>query len=66
VFDYALLHGLDHEARIRRLAAWVLAAESAQRDYVLRLPDGSIGPGVGATQRQACLRALALQPLAHA
>ena len=25
VLDYATLHGLDHEARIRRLTAWVLA-----------------------------------------
>ena len=66
VFDYAALRGIDHEARIRRLTAWVLIAESAQRDYVLRLPDGALGPGVGALQRQACLRALALLAPAHA
>jgi uncharacterized protein (DUF58 family) len=64
VLDYATVHGLDHEARIRRLTAWVLAADAAQRDYILRVPSGTFGPSVGAVQRHACLRALAL--LAHA
>ncbi|WP_300620924.1 DUF58 domain-containing protein [Dokdonella sp.] len=62
--DWAALRGLDAEARIRRLAAWVCAAESAQRSYALRLPDETIGPGLGAAQRHACLRALALLPAA--
>ena len=62
VLDYATLRGLDHEARIRRLTAWVLAADAAQRDYILRLPGGTFGPGAGAVQRHACLRALALLP----
>ncbi len=66
VLDYAALRGLDHETRIRRLTAWVLACESAQTDYLLQLPDVAIGPGVGAHQRQASLRALALLPSAHA
>jgi len=66
VFNYARISNLDHEARIRRLTAWVLIAESAQRDYLLRLPDGVLGPGVGALQRQACLRALALLAPMHA
>lgn len=66
VLDYAQLRGLDHEARIRRLTAWVLACESAQTDYVLQLPDVAIGPGVGVHQRQASLRALALLPSGHA
>lgn len=60
--DYAGLCGLDHEARIRRLAAWVIAAEAAQHSYLLRLPDADIGPGLGGDQRCACLRALALLP----
>lgn len=60
--DYTSLAGLDAEARIRRLAAWVCAADSAQRRYSLRLPRETIGPGLGALQRQACLRALALLP----
>ena len=60
--DYFSLHGIDIEARIRRLTAWVLAAEAQQRSYRLRLPHETIGPGLGAQQRQACLRALALLP----
>lgn len=60
--DYAALRDLDAEARIRRLAAWVCAAESAQRSYTLRLPGEVVGPGLGTLQRQACLRALALLP----
>ncbi|HKE48034.1 MAG TPA: DUF58 domain-containing protein [Rhodanobacteraceae bacterium] len=64
VLDYAKLRGLDHEARIRRLAAWVLAAEAAQRSYILKLPADSFGPGIGTAQRHACLRALALLPFA--
>lgn len=61
-FDYALLSGLDSEARIRRLTAWVLAAEAASRSYTLELSDQRIGPGLGDTHRHACLRALALMP----
>ncbi len=64
VLDYATLHGLDHEARIRRLTAWVLAAEAEQRDYILAIPSGTFGPSAGAAQRHACLRALALLPYA--
>lgn len=62
VLDYADLGGLDHEARISRLAAWVLAAEAEQRRYQLRLPDESLGPGLGLAHRLDCLRALALLP----
>ncbi|MEO5625803.1 MAG: DUF58 domain-containing protein [Dokdonella sp.] len=60
--DYANLRSLDDEARIRRLAAWVVAAESEQRTYTLRLPRETIGPGLGAQQRSECLRALAMLP----
>jgi uncharacterized protein (DUF58 family) len=66
VLDYHALAGLDREARIRRLAAWVIAADAAQREYTLRLPEATIGPAAGATQRRAALRALALMPFAHA
>ena len=62
VLDYAVVYGLDHEARLRRLTAWVLAAESALREYVLTLPGQTIGPGIGGAHRHACLRALALAP----
>ncbi|HVV97849.1 MAG TPA: DUF58 domain-containing protein [Rhodanobacteraceae bacterium] len=66
VLDYYALAGLDRETRIRRLAAWVVAADAAQREYTLRLPDETIGPGAGITQRRASLRALALLPFTHA
>jgi len=62
VLDHAAIAGLDGEARLRRLTAWVLAAEAAQREYTLHLPDQSIGPGLGGTHRHAALRALALAP----
>ena len=65
VLDYDALHGLDPEARIRRLTAWVLAAEAMQREYLLRIPGSVLGPAFGTAQRQAALRALALLP-AHA
>jgi uncharacterized protein (DUF58 family) len=60
--DYARLGALDTESRISRLAAWVVAAEAGQRSYALRLPNETIGPGLGARHRHACLRALALLP----
>ena len=60
--DYAALSGLDHEARIRRLAAWVVAAETEQRGYALRLPNEELTAGLGAHHRRDCLRALALLP----
>ncbi|HJT99136.1 MAG TPA: DUF58 domain-containing protein [Rhodanobacteraceae bacterium] len=66
VLDFDALDGLDAEARIRRLTAWVLAADAAKRDYVLSIPGDTIGPGAGSTQRRACLRALALMPAADA
>lgn len=62
--DYAELRGLDVEARLSRLAAWVVAAEQAHRAYALRLPGETIGPGLGVQQRRDCLRALALVPRA--
>ena len=60
--DHAALRGMDGEARIRRLAAWIVEAEAEQLAYTLKLPDESIGPGLGAEHRRACLRALALMP----
>ncbi len=62
VLDYAAISGLDGEARLRRLTAWVLAAEAARREYTLHLPDQSIGPGLGGSHRHTALRALALAP----
>lgn len=52
-------HGLAHEARISRLAAWVDRAEQQQRHYRLQLPQQQIAAGRGPAHRHACLRALA-------
>lgn len=58
------LAGLDAEARLSRLASWViLAEEQAQtrgRPYGLRLPGKVIECGQGASHERACLDALAL------
>ncbi|WP_179948240.1 MULTISPECIES: DUF58 domain-containing protein [Luteimonas] len=61
--DWRRLGGLDHEARIRRLARWVDEAERQALRYRLQLPGAQpIGPDRGAAHRHACLRALALLP----
>lgn len=62
VLDYAELHGLDREARIRRLAAWVVEAERRSLRYRLRLPGSALGLGQGRDHRHACLKALAVLP----
>lgn len=56
----------DEEARLARLAAWVLAAEAAAQPYGLRLPAGELAPGLGPEHASACLRALAAHPDAPA
>lgn len=58
---HALPDGLDTEARLSRLCAWVLAAGD-DLDVGLRLPAVEIPPGHGAAHRRACLEALALWP----
>ena len=60
--EAAQLAGLDDEARLRRLCAWVLEAELQQRRWELVLGALHIGPGSGAAQRRAALDALALWP----
>jgi uncharacterized protein (DUF58 family) len=62
ILDFARLRGLDRETRISRLARWVCMAESAQVRYGLRLPEHTLGPGLGSDHRHACLRELALLP----
>lgn len=52
--------GAAGEARLSRLAAWVLAAHRAGIDYGLRLPGVEIAPAQGDAHRRACLEALAL------
>ena len=51
--------GLDVEARLSRLAAWVVAADTAGHRWGLRLPSVDIAPDQGATHRNAALQALA-------
>lgn len=61
VLDWdALPAGLDVEARLSRLAGWVLQAESEHRIYRLRLPRQEIGAGRGLEHRDRCLKSLAL------
>ncbi len=62
VFDWQTLAGWGTEARIRRLAAWVVEADRQGRRFVLALPGERIGPGRGPAHRHACLKALALMP----
>lgn len=60
--DWHALPGLPVEARISRLARWVVEADKANVRYLLVLPEQSLGPALGHSQRHACLRALALLP----
>jgi len=52
--------GLDGEARLARLCAWILAAERETRTFSLQLPGSDLPPGSGAIHRRAALTALAL------
>jgi uncharacterized protein (DUF58 family) len=60
--DWAATATLPHEARIRRLARWVIEAERSGSRYSLSLPGQVLAAGQGAEHRHACLRALALLP----
>jgi uncharacterized protein (DUF58 family) len=50
----------EREARLSRLAAWVLQAEKLGQDYGLRLPGQQLAPGTGEAHKRRCLEALAL------
>lgn len=60
--DWNALPGLAREARISRLARWVVEADKLNARYLLVLPGQSYGPSLGHTQRHTCLQALALMP----
>ena len=61
MLDYATLHALAPEARLSRLAAWVLMADQLGLRYGLRATAAhAIAADSGPEHRQACLRALAL------
>jgi uncharacterized protein (DUF58 family) len=49
----------DPEARLSRLAAWIVAADAAGHPFGLRLPDAELAPAAGPAQRTAALQALA-------
>ncbi|MFM7332751.1 MAG: DUF58 domain-containing protein [Brachymonas sp.] len=58
--DYAHCGAAEHEARLSRLTAWVIAADKLGSDYGLRLPGREIKPASGQAHHRACLEALAL------
>lgn len=62
VLDFAQLAGLDTEARLSQLAAWIIECERRREPYALQLPQQFIAADLGAAQQQRALRALALHP----
>ncbi len=60
-FDWTLLPADMHtEARLSRLARWVLLAEERGLRYGLKLPDAEVPLGEGFAHRERCLKELAL------
>ena len=55
-----LQDSMDTEARLSRLARWVLLAREAGVDYALDIPGVRIEPGSGDRHFARCLEALAL------
>lgn len=62
LLDWRELGNLASEARISRLARWVLDAEQQAMRSTLVLPHTRIGPGAGPAHLHTCLRELALLP----
>ncbi|OOG56719.1 DUF58 domain-containing protein [Rhodanobacter sp. C03] len=60
--DWRQLPGLDHEARIARLARWLGEAQAQQRNYSLWLPGDEIASGSGPLHYARCMNALAQLP----
>lgn len=58
--DWHHTAGLEGEARLSRLCAWVLQADRLGLDYGLRLPGLVVSPACGEAHRRQCLEALAL------
>lgn len=58
-FDWQSTQGLDKEARLSRLSAWVNAASAQGLAHGVRLPGGAIEPSLGAAHRVRALNALA-------
>jgi uncharacterized protein (DUF58 family) len=55
---------MDLEARLSRMARWVLDAEQRALPYAFRLGEHEFAPSAGAAHQAACLRALALYGVA--
>jgi uncharacterized protein (DUF58 family) len=51
--------GLETEARLSRLAAWIVAADAAGHTWGLDMPGTELAPSQGAAHRHAALQALA-------
>lgn len=60
--EYAAAGAADAESRLRRLAAWVLAAHASGLSFGLRLPGRELAAAGGETQRRLALEMLALWP----
>ena len=58
--DFAHAGAIQPEARLSRLAAWVLQADKLGLDFGLRLPGLEIRPASGEAHKRRCLEALAL------
>jgi uncharacterized protein (DUF58 family) len=59
VFDWDDVPGRDLEARVSRLARWIVDAEERGDRYGLRLPGIEVAPGSGLPHRNQCLARLA-------
>lgn len=53
---------MSYEARIGRIAAWVLAAERVARPFAVRVPERTLPSGQGRDHRRTALTMLALMP----
>ncbi len=62
VFDYDHLHGLDREARLSQLAAWVELAKRQRLTYALRLPHSLVPARDDHRHYERCMEELALFP----
>ncbi|CAM5566783.1 DUF58 domain-containing protein [Rhodanobacter lindaniclasticus] len=60
--DWRQLRGLDHEARIARLARWLNEAQAQRCSYSLWLPGDDIHSGSGPRHYARCMDALAGLP----
>ena len=57
--QWSQAQGLDTEARLSRLAAWIVAADAAGHNWGLMLPGTELAPANGTPHRHAALQALA-------